>query len=146
MPMELDEVFPNYFPENCPPDDAKPAGGTFFRLVRSDHPGEDEFRTHHELGWRGGAEPCQRCGLSVHAEQKDAVALFRFFAQKHGRHGTRMGNLVARLKLEPSHGKVKPTPRPSRPDSHHTWWPFRDTNRASSFVDIVEDASDGLDS
>jgi hypothetical protein len=139
-------TFADYFPEGCPPEQAGPTSGTFFRLVRSDPPGEDEFRTHREKGYNRGGDPCQKCGLSIYGEQTDAADLYRFFARRHGVHGTRIGNLVAKLSLNPSHGKLMPTPRQRRPDSHHTWWPFCETDRVSSFVEIVEDARDGLDS
>jgi hypothetical protein len=144
MSKDVAGEFADYFPNGCPPDDSAMANGPFYRLVRNEPPDGSDLLNHHERKLRGG-DPCERCGLSIFQRQSDATELYRFFARKHGNQGTRIGHFVAGLALKSEHGKLKPTPRRSPPDSHHTWWPFRDVDRLSSFVAVVEDAKDGLD-
>jgi hypothetical protein len=144
MTSTASEAFPDHFPNGCPPSDSKPAGGTHFRLVRAIPPTVDDFATHHERGVRGG-DSCEGRGLSIYALQADAANTYRHFARKHGTKGTNIGHLVAKLELKPDHGRLKPTPRSSHCDSHHTWWPYEKCERLTCFKEVAEDASDGLD-
>ena len=80
----------------------------------------------------------------MYADPRDAVAMYQEVVYRYGRDGTRIGRLVARLLLTPIHGQILATPNQRRHDSHHTWWPYSDTDRLSSLDQIVEDASNAL--
>lgn len=137
-------IFAEHFPNGCPPSDAFPASGTMYRLVSHNPPTEDDLATFAELGKAQNGDECLRCGLSVFATQDDAADLYRFIARRYGTNGTRIGSLVARFDLQPEHGQLKPTPNRRSSNSHHTWWPYAISDRASAFCAVAQDASDAL--
>lgn len=105
-------------PEGCPPDAAEEISTSRagFRLVRSDPPTLDDFRSQRqEKPDRkfSGVTECQTCGLSVFAEKRDAEAK----ALKLPHLKTRK---LCRVTLPAGAGRIQPTFQPS----HHTWWPL----------------------
>ncbi len=44
---------------------ATDALGVFFRFVKHNPVDADDFLSHHELNLARGANPCQRCSLSI---------------------------------------------------------------------------------
>lgn len=112
--------WPADFPEDCPPEEANPAGGVFYYVVKNDPPEPSDFislyhrdRELAEKRVRRGASLCQTMGLSTYADENDAVRCAREFPK--------IGNRIARLTLEPDAGNVQYTPSGSF-TSHHTWW------------------------
>jgi len=136
--------FAAHFPNGCPPAEAQAATGEFYRLVTSDPPVKRDWQTHAELGLGMKGNVCNWCGLSIYADAADARDNYRRVVERFGPEGTRIGSLIARLLLQPIHGLMQPTPNRRFPDSHHTWWPYEDADRTSSFVQILEDARHDL--
>jgi hypothetical protein len=119
---------PDDWPKGCPPDDAEPAAGEVFRLVRSDPHTQGVFRTHHETGKLPKAPPCIRCGLSVFRSRQDAEHQYRAYPK--------LGRFIARASLPSTHGVTKLTE--GRQPSHTTWWPFAGVDRAAIFAILEE--------
>lgn len=118
--------FPDDWPANCPPDDAADAEGDVFRLVKSDQPTAEDFKTFHELGTRINAPACLRCGLSVFRNKADVEHLHQAYPK--------LGKFIARGTLKPEHGRTRATGRPT----HTTWWSYENVDRAGILSDIEE--------
>jgi hypothetical protein len=123
------ELWPEFFPQECPPDDSYPAIETVYRLVRINPPKQLDFRSHREMrpenNW---PDECEACGLSVHTDRADSERLRRrvpFFKDR----------LIAQGTLNPDLGKIKPTPSKTVDGtSHHTWWVPQDTEPWTVFI------------
>lgn len=115
--------FPANWPENCPPLDAEDARGTVYRLVKSDPPIADDFRSHAELGKMPKAPPCLRHGLSTFRRHEEASHQRDLFPA--------LGDKIAMAELKPEHGKTKLTQ--GKQPTHTTWWPYEEVHRASLF-------------
>ena len=108
-------------PDGCPPDTAEEIvqPRDVFRLVRTDPPTEDDFKSQREENpgrtFRG-VDECQARGLSVHTDRRDSENALRL--PKFRRWS------ICRLQLGLGAGKILQTGRPS----HHTWWPLADYN------------------
>ena len=106
-------------PDGCPPDTAEEIAQPrdVFRLVRTDPPTEEDFKSQREENpgrtFRG-VDECQARGLSVHTERSDSENALRL--PKFRRWS------ICRLQLGLGAGKILQTGRPS----HHTWWPLAD--------------------
>ncbi|MFZ4789766.1 MAG: hypothetical protein ACOYMW_02505 [Candidatus Competibacteraceae bacterium] len=119
--------FPANWPEKCPPADAEDADGKVYRLVRSDPPTINDFRSHAELGKMLKAPPCLRHGLSTFRRYEDA---------HHQRDLLPMlGDRIAAAELKPEHGKTKLTS--GKQPTHTTWWPGEHVDRASLFRGVL---------
>ena len=70
---------PQLWPAGCPPDDAAPASGEVYRIVKSDPPTIMDFLTPHETGTLPKRDPCLRRSLSVYRRKADAEATMRAF-------------------------------------------------------------------
>lgn len=104
--------YPDHFPENCPPPDAKPGPRELYRIVREFPVIKNDFRTAHERGaFKKGCQ-CLRRGLSCLQTIEDA------------RHCTialpHLGRIIVRGTVGPDHGSLLET-KGSEP-SHITWW------------------------
>ena len=112
--------WPADFPDDCPPEEAEPANGVYYRIVKTDPPLLSDFVSiYHlnrpraeELMARGAITRCELMGLSVYTALKDVETRARRYPQ--------IGNRIVRLTLGPEAGATLPTPR--NRDSHHTWW------------------------
>jgi len=120
--------FPADWPSGCPPDDAQPAEGEIFRLVKSNPPTAADFWSHHETGKLPNTPACLRCGLSVFRSREDAEHQHRAYP--------RLGRFIAKGMLVHEHGVTKLTH--GRQPSHTTWWAFADVDRLAVFTDIEE--------
>lgn len=120
------KVFPDDFPECCPPSDAVDADIVVFRTVTNNPPQRIDF-----LSWveEGKTKPnkipkCDEFSVSVMLSKNDALHhrhVFRWAAQH-----------IAVGRLFPSHGRVKPTPTKKFP-SHLEWWSFVGVKREVLF-------------
>ncbi len=127
----------NHLSHDCPPSDAKPANGEFFRLIKkiNTSPCADDFRSGREdnVGKElpNGITECQACGLSVLQSLDDVYRLQRRVPvfRKH---------VAARGSLTPNLGCIKHTPTP-RENSHHTWWLLRE-KKPWKFFQIIDTA------
>jgi hypothetical protein len=102
-------------------DYAVPAEGEVFRIVKSNPPTEDDFRTHEERGTRSKDSPCLRCGLSTFRNRPAVEHKVRLLPV--------LGKFIARGTLDPTAGLTKPTGG----QTHTTWWPFEGVKRVSYF-------------
>lgn len=136
---KVSRQYPEGWPNNCPPSDAVDANGDYFRLVFSDPPSKRDFQSYAELGLRHHEDECLRCGLSVFRAASDAARLYRYMRKRHPK-GVNLGHLVARLELSSVDGKTGQTRR----QAHFTWWPYAETNRATTFRSIVMDSSNAM--
>ena len=109
--------YPDYFPDDCPPEDAQPATGDVYRVVKQNPPNSRDFIPFREKQSRDfGKDECKACGLSVFINFEDAVDM-------KNRRGGMKNRLIAKGTLNPDLGKIKHTPS-NEPygESHHTWW------------------------
>ena len=119
------------FPEGwrcCPPDDAEPTSGQYFRVGRNNPPAQDDFMSQAELGRALGGDQCLRLGLSTLRDLADAYHLVRL--------NSRLGAVIYKGELNTSHGKSKLTSSRKSP-SHTTWWAYPDVDRIAPFS-VVE--------
>lgn len=109
--------WPDYFPDDCPPQDAQPVTGEVYRLVKKDPPESRDFIPFREKkpSEDFGEKECQACGLSVLKNIEDAV---RMKSRARGMEK----RLVAKGTLSPHLGRIKRTPSRRFGRSHHTWW------------------------
>lgn len=108
--------WPDYYPEDCPPENARPASGVVYRLIRQSHPTSKDFRSHRETQPHRTFDvpECIACGLSVFMDIEDVIRLQKRVPALRRRRVAK-GTLVSDL------GNMLPTPsRTGR--SHHTWW------------------------
>ena len=111
--------WPHFYPENCPPAEAKPASGKVYRLVRSDPAQAEDFRTLFEENPRWSKNKptttvCKGCGLSVYTDLQDIKQLKDRYKRKFGKYKIAEGELDAKF------GMIQNTP--AKEESHHTWW------------------------
>lgn len=127
--------FPDDWPPGCPPDDAPPASGKVYRIVRTSPPTAADFRSHREMGKLPDADPCLRRGLSMFQTVEGAMHARELFRR-------RLGKFIACGTLASEHGKLKPTPSRTLPN-HVTWWAYVDVARAVPFSIVEEDQALG---
>jgi hypothetical protein len=112
--------WPDDLPEGCPPGDATPADGLFYRFMNKSEPSEKDFvrpidRPNADFP---AEQQCEASALSLYADLDDvalAQKLIPGFRKKK----------VAQGKLESQMGVVKNTPSEYegvRLNSHHDWW------------------------
>jgi hypothetical protein len=121
-------MFPQDWPEGCPPSEAADASGEVYRVVRYSPPTRKDFTTHHEAGKMPKAPPCLRAGLSVLrglVEAQHQRALM-----------PHLGPYIARATLEQKHGKTQLTQ--GKVPTHTTWWPYENGEREALFALVVE--------
>ena len=112
--------WPSWWPDGCPPDEAAPVTGEFYRFVADDVIDESDFHSAREradqgLGrvfWSEDKE-CDAVSCSTFTDLQDArstQAAFGALRKKRIAKGDPSGS-----------GVVLPTP--SKPSSsHHSWW------------------------
>jgi hypothetical protein len=120
-------MFPEWFPEECPPEGAQGASATVFRIVSGSTPLDADFLTHHELGTALTAPPCKRCAISVFDSFENALHRLRL--------SPRLGNAVAQGQLETTSGKID-TARPR--SGHISWWAYGNVVRHELFGDVQQ--------
>ena len=115
----VDWRWPAEYPPNCPPLEAVPSDGTFYRVVATDPPTSRDFLSLRQQNpvraERIVARSGNRCilaGLSVFTDINDAISV----SQQH----PKLGRHIARLSPSSESGKVLRNGR--RHVSHHTWW------------------------
>lgn len=122
-------VFPDGWPNDCPPQDAVDANCVVFRIVDRSPPIARDFVSHFESGKLPKAPECMRRGLSVFEELGDAMHQKRLLPK--------LGRFIAQGTLREKHGKTKLTP--GKQPTHTTWWPYRDVDRPSLFSIVAEE-------
>ena len=106
---------PDYYPDNCPPEDAEPVDGIYYRVVKECPPTKLDFVPNKLKDplrlWQSAKDKCCACGISLFSDAAQAQKKMKRFPQ--------IGNKIASAELKPDHGLVKKTGRAS----HHTLWP-----------------------
>ena len=116
--------WPSDFPEDCPPQQASPTDGTYYRIVKNGPPEPNDFvsvyhqdRRRAENAVKAGIRSqCETMGLSVYTDREDAIQCALRYP--------RIGDKIADLSLTPESGKVLGTGGVFR--SHSTWWKVED--------------------
>lgn len=108
--------WPDFFPNECPPNSATSAQGTFYRLVYRNTLSERDF---HPLKFKKpnedfGEKACQSSGLSMFQDIDEVRRLRR---RARGMEKRR----IARGDLAPHLGKILSTPGVEG-RTHYTWW------------------------
>lgn len=112
--------WPDYFPASCPPDDAEPAAGKYYRIVDEDPPDADDFLGDlrlQQLGKRRKrkwSDECKAFGVSILAD-RDEVLKLRNAVGPMREKAIAYGDITG-------DGVMKHTPNPPSMKSHHTWW------------------------
>lgn len=112
-------LWPDYFPDDCPPNSAQPPPGQVYRFINSDSPQPEDFHSwreqHLDQSCPKGVTECQACGLSVFTTREGVcIALRRkpFLRRKQ----------IAIGQLTTENGVLLHTPSKGTGDNHHTWW------------------------
>lgn len=107
--------WPDFFPDECPPDNSESATGIVFRLISGNKPKEKDFLSYRELypSKKFKLPECRVCSLSVYKLADDIERLKRRVP------ATRKKKL-SKGSLSSKYGKIKHTP--TQGDSHHSWW------------------------
>jgi hypothetical protein len=126
---EMQNEWPDDFPESCPPQQAEKATGQVFRLVAQTQPAEDDFRSVYRLNpsrfSRADDEAvCRAMGLSTFDEQEDAETTRRTL-------GPFKNHKIAVGTIDDS-GLMLATPSQNSP-SHRTWWPANGDTQWKTF-------------
>lgn len=107
--------WPDFYPDNTPPQEATPTNGQSFRLVDSNPPTRDDFRSTIEetphRNFRDEMTKICACGTSQFGKLEDIQKKRKLFPKLRNK-------LIAEGQLEPAHGKMLNTFEPS----HHTVW------------------------
>ena len=107
-------------PDECPPDEAEEidAPRVVYRLVRSNPPTDDDFRSQlaerPDRIFRNITE-CQARGLSVRTDLASAVKLMGL--------RTMRGRMLYQVRLDNGAGRIMQT---GEDPDHTTWWPLAD--------------------
>lgn len=119
--------YPDNFPPNCPPLDAKPPNFLVYRLLVDYEVRDSDFLSHVEARIPFSPDNhCSACGLSVYSELKEAKRQLKWFS-KAGR--ARSFKAIAGGFLGTERGLIHRGGK----GSHHSWWPPVGHDRKSGF-------------
>ena len=121
-----DHVFPDSWPDGCPPADAFPAGGVAYACHRTNPASPLDFRSAAERGLYSGRDECQRNGISLSTDIDDARYIARLFPRLR---------FISKGELKAKHGKLKRTKGPVQ--SHHTLWCCVNVELTAIFDEVV---------
>ncbi|MBH3136416.1 hypothetical protein I5M99_06185 [Serratia marcescens] len=115
---QANNEYPNYFPENVPPKEAKDAEGEFFRIVKSNPPQQGCFLSMYKekpnrLKKFSGLKLKCCYGVSVYTEESAVVNAFDKFPEGTGQRYVAKGTVCA------ENGKMMKT---FSDPFHHTLW------------------------
>ncbi|MGL4875194.1 MAG: hypothetical protein ACRC30_11160 [Clostridium sp.] len=126
--MGDNRLYPDFFPEGCPPEDAISKSLEVYRFVyNNDRVTDKDFKSHYEMGkiYTKKEEIIQSCGLSVNPDlnefkkfQKTSPALKKLFIAK--------GYITEKV------GTIKHTPSRTQ-SNHHTWWKYKEIKPENHF-------------
>ena len=108
-------------PEQCPPADAQPCGGSFYRIVKGIPTGTEDYfsqrRLQPEKTFVGeGIDECIVRSVSLFATAEEARKRLRLPKFKK--------NIVVEVDLSPKDGVIKKTFGPQ----HYSWWRTKSFN------------------
>lgn len=116
--MSKSYTFPDYYPDRCPPAEARDANQVVYRFVESNPPCESDFLPHRiRYPGRQFSDECQACGLSVFSDIESLMQMRSILPKSHQRNW----KYIAEGRLRPGCGVIMPTPNDGSP-AHMTWW------------------------
>ena len=110
--------FPAYFPEGCPPADAKSEEIVLFRLCKTTVPAADDFLSFYQINPEKYKSIIQAYGLSTYPSAEDC--------ESAKRKSPRLRNAYAGIacgQVDAENGKILRTPSKVNP-AHITWWVY----------------------
>lgn len=108
--------FPDYFPKNCPPIDAKMIETTVYRLCESETLGLNDFKSYYQLKPERYKNIVQAYGLSIYLSYQDCKTAIRKSPQLRKKYKYCSYGPIYKWS-----GKILHTPSKSHP-AHYTWW------------------------
>lgn len=131
MKILSEKLYPEYFPDGCPPKDAyEPQNKILFRLVSHSQKDIEDFKTYYELGRAVNSDSILKYGLSM-IENIDSA---RSYVKRNPKLKKRY-HYIAQATLTSKSGKIKLTPSDNIKD-HYTWWIYNDVDPLD-FVDEI---------
>jgi hypothetical protein len=129
-------VWPDFFPIQCPPTDARKEVAEVYRVVEHDPINNKDFLPHIILFPNNnyGVNQCKACGLSVYRLKEDCVNVMKAIPR------LRKAGKVAHGIIPQEGGVIKNTPKNG--DSHVTWWAYCDIDPGAYFT-VMEDEKCG---
>jgi hypothetical protein len=128
--MVKSDMWPEFFPEECPPNSSREPNETVFRFVKHNPPSGRDFRSKQERNPKSGfgSKTCMACGLSVFGDVDDAKKAQHAIPGMKNKH-------IAKGRLETTDGMIEHTPARGGV-SHHTWWKAPDLDATNRFTPI----------
>lgn len=125
--MAVLKLYPDFFPNNCPPVDAVEAKIDVFRYTKNSPPTEEDFKSHYEM------EPEKYLGVI------DAYGLSVISNLESAKNGLNLNpglrkkfKYIAEGNLTTDCGVIKQTP--SRNQKYHmTWWLYKNVEPSMRF-------------
>ncbi len=100
------------FPDNCPPEDAKPYKGLIYIFVKHNPPLDEDFQTAYDKGRYPDCDSCQRRSISCGVDKSYLDSITTLFP-------ARKGWKKATGKIEYNDGVIKQT---GNQPLHHSFW------------------------
>lgn len=125
-------VFPSYFPDNCPPDEATDEEKLLFRLCPKSELTEKDFLSYYNQDPQKWANNTQAYGLSVLESKEDCERARR----KNGKL-RKLYPFSASGMNNSDRGKILNTPSYTNP-RHFTWWVYEGVKPHTFFTIIDE--------
>jgi hypothetical protein len=111
-------LYPEFFPEGCPPEDAQPMEIMVYRLIKGESIDNEDFKSFFELGRdaRHPTFPFIEYGISINTDYQELKSYWR----GSGALKKAYKNIGAGI-TQKNNGVIKYTPTKQQ-KSHHTWW------------------------
>ena len=119
--------FPAYFPENCPPDDAKAEELCVYRYCIGDTVIPEDFLSYYQMNPKKYKNKILAYGLSVLLNKQDCIKGLKLPAIKKRYKSFASGMTFINT------GWIKRTPNANNP-SHCTWWLYEGIDPSTYFV------------
>lgn len=118
---KIKSVYPDFFPNGCPPGDAETKELEAYRLVENDQICEKDFKSLIEVGrnQRHPKYPFMEYGLSINLNYEELIKHWRSVPGLKKKYK----NIAFGITYKDT-GVVKSTPSRTQ-KNHHTWWLFK---------------------
>lgn len=116
-----DQIYPDYFPPGCPPEDAKTDEQVLYRFCYGREPQQRDFVSYYLKNPQKYETNVLAYGLSVMKSREDCLRIYRGYPWARQYHSIAKGNTDKRK------GSWKETPSRQNPN-HLTWWVCKDVD------------------
>ena len=124
--------FPDYFPKNCPPDEATDDSIVIYRLCRTAIPTESDFISYYQLNPKKYKGMIQAYGLSVFSSMEDCIKAAKKSPALRDKY-----KFCSCGEDTPERGRTLATPSKTNP-AHITWWVYEGVKPHTFFVGCTE--------